>query len=44
MTKLHKDGSLGSFYYKSFNTRESRLLGKMTKFPFKGKGKRANGP
>ena len=42
MTKLHKCGSLRSFDYESFDTCESCLLGKMTKLPFKGKGKRAN--
>ena len=44
MTKLHESGSLGSFDYESFDTCESCLLGKMTKLPFKGKGKRACGP
>ena len=44
MTKLHKDGSSGSFDYESFDTCESYLLGKMTKLPFKGKGVRADGP
>ena len=43
MTGLHKGGSLGSFDYESSNTCESCLLGKMMKFPFKGKGERANG-
>ena len=41
MTKLHKNGSLGSFGYESFDTCESCLLGKMTKLPFKGKGELA---
>ena len=44
MTKLHKEGSLGSFDYELYDTCESCLLGKMTKLPFKGKGERANGP
>ena len=42
--KLHKEGSLGSFDYESYDTCESCLLGKMTKLPFKGKGERANMP
>ena len=41
MTKLHKQGSLGSFDYESFETCESCLQGKMTKSPFSGKGERA---
>ena len=44
MTKLHKDGSLGSFDYESYDTCESCLLCKMTKLPFKGKGEHAKGP
>ena len=44
MTKLHKEGSLGSFDNELYDTCESCLLGKMTKLPFKGKGERANGP
>ena len=44
MAKLHKSGSLGSFDYESFDTCESCLLGKMTKFPFKRKGEQAGGP
>ena len=44
MSKLHKDGSLGSFDYESYDTCESCLLGKMTKLPFKGKGERASKP
>ena len=44
MTKLHKEGSLGSFDYESYDTCESCSLGKMTKLPFKGKGECANGP
>ena len=31
MTKLHKEGSIGSFDYESYDTCESCLLGKMTK-------------
>ena len=42
MTKLHKEG-LGSFDYQSYDTCESCLLGKMTKFPFKGKSESVNG-
>ena len=41
MTKLHKNGNLGSFDYESYDTCESCLLGKMTKTPFSGKGERA---
>ena len=41
MTKLHKQGSLGSFDYELFETCESCLLGKMTKSPFSGKGEHA---
>ena len=44
MTKLHKESSLGSFDYESYDTCESYLLGKMMKFPFKDKGECANGP
>ena len=44
MTKLNKDGSLGSFEYESFDKCESCSLGKMTKLPLKGKGEHANGP
>ena len=42
MSKLHKQGSLGSFDWESFETCESCLSGKMTKSPFTGKGERAN--
>ena len=42
MSKLHKQGSLGSFDYESYDTCESCLLGKMTKSPFSGKGERAS--
>ena len=38
MSKLHKDGSLGSFDYESYDTCESCLLGKITKLPFKEEG------
>ena len=44
MTKLHKNGSFGSFDYESFDTCELCLLGKKTNLPFKGKGERASGP
>ena len=44
MTKSYKEGSLGSFDYESDDTCESCLLGKMTKFSFKGKVERTNGP
>ena len=44
MTKLHKEGSLWSFYYESYYTCGSCLLGKMAKFPFKGNDELANGP
>ena len=44
MAKLHKSGNLGSFDYESYDTCESCLLGKMTKFPFKRKGECARGP
>ena len=40
--KLHKDGLLGSFDFKLFDTCESCLLGKMTKNPFTHKDERAN--
>ena len=44
MPKLHRDGSLWSFDYESYDTYGSCLLGKMTKLPFKGKGERVSGP
>ena len=44
MTKLHKEGSLESFDYESYDTCESCLFGKMTKLPFKEKGEHVNGP
>ena len=44
MTKLHKEGSLWSFDYESYDTCESCLLGKMMKFPFKRRGECANRP
>ena len=44
MAKLHKSGNLGSFDYEAHDTCESCLLGKMTKFPFQGKGESAGGP
>ena len=43
MFKLHKDGSLVSFDYESYDSCESCLLGKMKKLTFKGKGERASG-
>ncbi len=42
MEKLHRDGLLHSFDFKSFETRESCLLGKMTKAPFTGQSERAS--
>ena len=44
MAKLHKSGNLRSFDYDSYDTCEFGLLGKMTKFPFKGKGECPSGP
>ena len=44
MTKLHKEGSLESFDYESYDTCESCLFSKMMKLPFKEKGEHANGP
>ena len=44
MSKIHRDGSLGSFDYESYDTCESCLLGKMMKLPFKGNDERASGP
>ena len=41
MLKLHKDGVLSSFDFKSYDTCESCLLGKMTKVHFIGVGERA---
>jgi hypothetical protein len=38
--RLHKDGLLNSFDFKSFDTCESCLLGKMTKAPFTGQSER----
>ena len=35
--KLHKSGNLRPFDYESHDTCKSCILGKMTKFPFKGK-------
>ena len=40
--KLHNDGLLDSFDYKSFKTCESCLLGKMTKTPFTDQGERVS--
>ena len=42
MSKLHKQGSLGSFDFESYETCESCLSGKMTKSPFTGKGEHAS--
>ena len=39
--QLHKDGLLSSFDFKSFDTCESCLLGKMTKVPLAGQSDRA---
>ena len=40
--KLHTDGFLESLDYKSFDTCEPCLMGKMTKTPFSGTMERAN--
>jgi hypothetical protein len=40
--RLHKDGLLNSFDFKSFDTCESCLLEKMTKAPFTGQSERAS--
>jgi hypothetical protein len=40
--RLHKNGLLNSFYFKSFDTYESCLLSKMIKAPFTGQSKRAS--
>jgi hypothetical protein len=40
--RLHKDDLLKSFDFKSFDTCESCLLGKMTKTPFTGQSERAS--
>ena len=42
IAKLHRDGYLGSFDFKSFDTCESCLEGKMAKTPFTGKNMRYN--
>lgn len=42
ISKLHRDGYLGSKDFESFDKCESCLLGKMTKFPFTGKGERVH--
>ena len=39
--KIHVDGFLESLYYKSFDTCEPCLIGKMTKTPFSGTMERA---
>ena len=41
VSKLHKQGDLGSFDYESYDTCESCLKGKMSKSPFNKKGERA---
>ena len=43
VSKLHKQGDLGSFNYESYDTCESCLRGKMPKTPFNKKGERATG-
>jgi hypothetical protein len=40
--KLHKDGLLSSFDFKSFDTCESCLIWKMTKAPFNGQSEKAS--
>jgi hypothetical protein len=40
--RFHKDGLLNSFYYESFYTCESCLLGKMIKAHFIGQSERAS--
>ena len=42
ISKLHQVGLLNSFYFESYDTCESYLLGKMTKDPFTGHSERAN--
>ena len=42
ISKLHKDGALGSFDFESYEICESCLSGKMTKSPFNKQGERAN--
>ena len=42
LTRLHKDGYLGSFDWESIMQCESYLCGKMTKSPFTGKGEQAS--
>ena len=41
VSKLHKQGDLGSFDYESYDTCESCLKGKMSKSPFNKNGERA---
>ena len=43
ISKLHKDGVLGSFDLESLDTCESCMRGKMTKNPFNKKGDRTSG-
>jgi hypothetical protein len=40
--RLHKDGLLSSFYFESFDTCESCLLGEMSRAPFTGQSERAS--
>ena len=42
LTRLHKDGYLGSFDWESIEQCESCLCDKMTKSPFTGKGERTS--
>ena len=42
ISRLHKDGVLGSFDLESYEMCESCLRGKMTKSPFNKKGERAS--
>ena len=42
ISRLHKDGILGSFDLESFDTCESCLRGKTTKSPFNKQGERAS--
>ena len=42
ISRLHKDGILGSFDFESYETCESCLRGKMTKSPFNKQNERAS--
>ena len=44
LEKLHKDGLLSSFDFKSYEACESCLLGKMTKAPFTGHSESERAP